>query len=327
MSTRRIHHPFHCTVVLQYTVRKCSGSLGHFPPQTCTGGKIGMLFPHRLHHHFLGSAIVIPSTPNILLLGWPSMPRLRGSALKYLLPLLLLACAVAVCECSVHEYRGERFVSRGNAFVIHGGSEGIVAPNSDKKESSFIWFDRVAFLRPKGNANFSSGSIQAVVFEVEDRETIGGSAYGGQREVCCTADLAKLGVCTQGQIIRRPSSKDPDWPRIFGVSFHKNKVATRLSTTKIPIATTGMYNLYFIHCDPNIRDLALIGKTVWKNPGGYLPGRMTPLMNFYGFMSPAFVVLTVFWFSQYARFWNEILQLQNCISLVIILGMFEMVMW
>ncbi|KAK4760798.1 hypothetical protein SAY87_005691 [Trapa incisa] len=255
------------------------------------------------------------------------MPRLRGSPLTALLPLLLLAWAVAVCECSIHGYRGERFVSRGNAFIVHGGSEGIVAPNSDKKESSFIWFDRVAFLRPKGNANFSSGSIQAVVFDVEDRETIGGSAYGGQREVCCTADLAKLGVCTQGQIIRRPSSKDPDWPRVFGVSFHKNKVAARLSTTKIPITRTGMYNLYFIHCDPNIRDLALVGKTVWKNPGGYLPGRMAPLMNFYGFMSLAFVVLAVFWFSQYARFWNEILQLQNCISLVVILGMFEMVIW
>lgn len=162
---------------------------------------------------------------------------------------------------------------------------------------------------------------------MEDRETIGGSAYGGQREVCCTADLAKLGVCKQGQIIRRPSSKDPDWPRVFGVSFHKNKVVATMSKTKIPITRTGMYNLYFIHCDPNLRDLALVGKTVWKNPNGYLPGRMAPLMNFYGIMSLAFMILAVYWFSQYARFWKEILQLQNCISLVVVLGLFEMAMW
>jgi hypothetical protein len=54
---------------------------------------------------------------------------------------------------------------------------------------------------------------------------------------------------------------------------------------------------------------------------------MAPLMNFYGFMSFAFVILGIFWFSQYARFWREVLTLQNCITLVITLGMFEMALW
>lgn len=30
-----------------------------------------------------------------------------------------------IVEGSVHEYRGERFVAKGTAFVVHGGSEGI----------------------------------------------------------------------------------------------------------------------------------------------------------------------------------------------------------
>ncbi|PKI41663.1 hypothetical protein CRG98_037970 [Punica granatum] len=88
-----------------------------------------------------------------------------------------------------------------------------------------------------------------------------------------------------------------------------------------------MYNLYFIHCDPNLKHVVVEGKTVWKNPSGYLPGRMAPLMNFYGFMSMAFIILGVFWFSQYARFWREVLPLQNCITFVITLGMFEMALW
>ncbi|KAG9159027.1 hypothetical protein Leryth_018574 [Lithospermum erythrorhizon] len=50
-------------------------------------------------------------------------------------------------------------------------------------------------------------------------------------------------------------------------------------------------------------------------------------MIFYGFMSFAFVMLGLFWFSQYARYWREVLQLQNCITLVITLGMFEMALW
>ncbi|KAH0919371.1 hypothetical protein HID58_027031 [Brassica napus] len=35
-----------------------------------------------------------------------------------------------------------------------------------------------------------------------------GSAYGEQRDVCCTSDLAKLSVCSHGEIIHHPSAKD-----------------------------------------------------------------------------------------------------------------------
>lgn len=88
-----------------------------------------------------------------------------------------------------------------------------------------------------------------------------------------------------------------------------------------------MYNLYFIYCDPSLNGLIIEGKTIWKNPTGYLPGRMAPFMNFYGFICLAFIVLAVFWFSQYARFWREVMPLQNCITLVIALGMLEMSLW
>jgi len=100
-----------------------------------------------------------------------------------------------------------------------------------------------------------------------------------------------------------------------------------LPSKSIQISRTGMYNLYFMHCDPNLKEVVVEGNTIWKNPSGYLPGRMAPLMKFYGFMSLAFVILGLFWFSQYARFWKEVFPLQNCITLVITLGMFEMAFW
>lgn len=169
--------------------------------------------------------------------------------------------------------------------------------------------------------------MHAIVFEVEDRELIGGSAYGGQRAVCCTADLAKLGVCFQGEIIHRVSSSNPGWPQVFATKFNEGEEVATLPLKSIKISRTGMYNLYFIHCDIALNDVIVEGKTVWKNPTGYLPGRMAPLMHFYGFMSFAFLILGVFWFSQYARFWREVLPLQNCITLVITLGMLEMTLW
>ncbi|TYG82628.1 hypothetical protein ES288_D01G104900v1 [Gossypium darwinii] len=162
---------------------------------------------------------------------------------------------------------------------------------------------------------------------VEDRESIGGSAFGGQRAVCCTADLAKLGVCPEGEMIHRPSTKNPGWPKVFGISFSEDDEVTTLPLKSIQITKIGMYNLYFIHCDLNLKDLIVEGKTVWKNSTGYLSGRMAPLMNFYGFMSLVFVILGIFWFMQYARFWREFIPLQNFITLVITLGMLEMALW
>ncbi|KAG8380153.1 hypothetical protein BUALT_Bualt07G0163900 [Buddleja alternifolia] len=249
---------------------------------------------------------------------------------SFAITVLSFAAALLV-DASVHEYAGEKFVAKGNAFVVHGGSEGIhsSAPglNESSAADSFIRLENVIFRRPLELSNFSSGLVHAVLFEVDDRETIGGSAYGGQRAVCCTADLAKLGVCRQGQIIHRPSADNPSWPQVFGAPFDIDMTETILHPRSIQIRKTGMYNLYFIHCDPQLKEVFVDGKTVWKNPTGYLPGRMAPLMNFYGVMSLAFVVLGIFWFSQYARFWREVLPLQNCITLVITLGMLEMALW
>lgn len=110
-------------------------------------------------------------------------------------------------------------------------------------------------------------------------------------------------------------------------TFKGNDLVATLSPETVRITRTGMYNLYFIYCDPSLNGLVIEGKTIWKNPSGYLPGRMSPLLKFYGAISLAFVILGIIWFLQYARFWREVLQLQNIITLVIALGMFETALW
>ncbi|KAJ3677122.1 hypothetical protein LUZ60_002846 [Juncus effusus] len=251
-------------------------------------------------------------------------------------------------DASVHDYRGEKFVATGNAFILHGGSEGLYASSSSSPSSSddddgdgsnstgsngesFIRFDKINFKRPEKSLDSTkqtdSLKVQAIIFEVEDRESIGGSAYGGQRAICCTADLAKLGACTQGNLIFRPSTQNPNWPKLLEASFEGTELFATMPSETVPVSRTGMYNMYFVYCDVALEGLEIEGKTIWKNPNGYLPGRMAPLMNFYGFMSFAFIILGIFWFSQYARFWKEVLPLQNCITLVITLGMFEMALW
>ncbi|RWW10851.1 hypothetical protein GW17_00025591, partial [Ensete ventricosum] len=274
----------------------------------------------------------------------PLRLRNHGGFLFFFFLLLLLLLLFSSVDASVHSYISEKFTPKGNAFILHGGSEGLYAslPHANAtagRGDSFIRvylfcffsFEKITFTRPEKSVenckDTDSVLVQAIIFEVEDRETIGGSAYGGQRAICCTPDLAKLGACTQGTVIYRPSTQNPKWPQVLAATFNGKDLVTTLPSQNIPITRTGMFNLYFIYCDPALNGLVIEGKTVWKNPTGYLPGRMAPLMNFYGFMSLAFVILGIFWFSQYVRFWREVLPLQNCITFVIALGMLEMAFW
>ncbi|KAL0463784.1 UNVERIFIED_CONTAM: hypothetical protein Slati_0266000 [Sesamum latifolium] len=196
---------------------------------------------------------------------------------------VLLLCALRI-EASVHEYAGEKFVKK--CIRCPRRKRGIYASGPALNESSpgdsFIRLEKIVFRRPLDLSNFSSASVHAILFEVDDRETIGGSAYGGQELYVAQQILQNLESASKAKLF------------------------------------TG--HLLIIQ-------VTVEGKTVWKNPTGYLPGRMAPLMRFYGFMSLAFVLLGIFWFSQYARFWREVLPLQNCITLVITLGMFEMALW
>ncbi|GAB4848153.1 hypothetical protein Ancab_002820 [Ancistrocladus abbreviatus] len=265
-----------------------------------------------------------------------------------LLPLLTLfsLSAIHFVNASVHTYNREEFREVGNAYLLAGGSEGIVASLTPSPSSSspvvrtsvhdglsFIRFDNITFWRSQEAADQnsdienSSGLVQVVIFEAADRDDIGGSAYGGQRSLCCTPDLAKLEGCKEGEVIRLRASKDDKWPIVLNVHLSGNSLLTEMDNTAVYITKTGMYNLFFISCDPLLKGLILNGRTLWKNPDGYLPGRMAPLMSFYVYMSVAYLLLSFIWFFQYVRFWKDVLQLQHCITIVIALGWFEMILW
>ncbi|XP_021727966.1 transmembrane protein 87B-like [Chenopodium quinoa] len=250
-------------------------------------------------------------------------------------------------NASIHTYDRQIFSEVGNSYLLAGGSEAIRASRSSFSSpistrvvshslndgTSFIRFENITFWRSKeaaqkqSNTEHGSGLVQIVIFEAADRDDIGGSAYGGQRSICCTPDLAKLEGCKQGEVIKIRSSTDKNWPVILNVKFKGRSLKTRMRRQEVYVTKTGMYNLFFISCDSELKGLVMNGKTVWKNPDGYLPGRMAPSMKFYVFMSLAYLVLSSIWFFQYYRFWNEVLQLQHCITAVVVLGLLEMFFW
>jgi Lung seven transmembrane receptor len=171
-----------------------------------------------------------------------------------------------------------------------------------------------------------TGLVEAIIVEIQDRDKIGG-AYFNSDQICCTPELHEKQSCKVGEVIIRPRPDNPEWPRRIQTFFDGKNEETSMVTQTVYINRTGMYYLYFMFCDPQLDGLTIAGRTVWRNPQGYLPGKMTPLMTFFGFMSLAYLLLGLFWFLQFVRFWKDILQLHYHITAVIALCMCEMAFW
>ncbi|XP_022744751.1 uncharacterized protein LOC111295508 isoform X2 [Durio zibethinus] len=248
---------------------------------------------------------------------------------------------------SIHEYQNESFIRRSNSFFFHGGSEGLYASDlhidPDKKGSSspednhlngksFIRFESITFRRTKESAERKNemqqktGLVEAIIVEVKDREKIGGS-YLHSAAICCTPDLSKDGSCKVGEVIIHQDPNNPYHPQRMQTFFEGKNEDTTMVLQTVEINRTGMYYLYFMFCDPELTGMMISGRTVWRNQGGYLPGKMAPLMTFFGLMSLAYLGLGVVWFLWFLQYWKDIIQLHYHITAVIGLGMCEMALW
>ncbi|XP_004240844.1 uncharacterized protein [Solanum lycopersicum] len=263
--------------------------------------------------------------------------------------LLFLTSWIMVVNGSIHEYKDEAFIPRFNSFFFHGGSEGLYASklqdsplllsddtnNNNNKPingKSFIRFESIIFRRTKEAANKqnemqqSTGIVEAIILEVKDRNEIGGS-YLNSDAICCTPALAKDGSCKVGEVIIHQDPENPGWPKRIQTSFEGNSEEANMVFHNVQINKTGMYYLYFMFCNPELKGTLISGRTVWRNPEGYLPGKMAPLMTFYGLMSLAYLILGLLWFLRFVQHWKDIIQLHYHITAVIGLGMCEMALW
>ncbi|GFY83863.1 lung seven transmembrane receptor family protein [Actinidia rufa] len=262
--------------------------------------------------------------------------------LGFIVGFLYLCDSILVVGASIHEYRNEAFTTQSNAFFFHGGSEGLYAskshdsspasPDNSSKGKSFIRFENVIFARTKESSDrqnemqSTTGLIEAIIVEVKDRERIGGS-YIKSDAICCTPELSKEGSCSLGEVIIHKNLDNPEWPKRIKTFFAGRYQETKMVTQFVEINSTGMYYLYFMFCDPHLQGTVIQGRTVWRNPGGYLPGKMVPLMTFYGIVSLAYLALGLLWFLRFVQFWKDIIQLHYHITAVIALGMCETALW
>lgn len=149
-----------------------------------------------------------------------------------------------------------------------------------------------------------------------------------QKTYCCTVPLRKTvpGCHVVGHMIIAPrrASSGEVWQHdvTFGVNQSRSQLLEEFKVDK-----SGVHYLLFSSCDPATGKVLIDGSTLWMNPYGFLPGELYHFMPFYGVMSLMYLSLGVLWFILCARYWRELLRLQNCISGVIALGMVETATW
>ena len=117
------------------------------------------------------------------------------------------------------------------------------------------------------------------------------------------------------------------WPQVIDIYFERNQTVAKPVEHSITIKDSGMYYLWFVHCDDDLSAATVAGQTTWKNPGGYLPGMMFPHIAFFAVMSLLYLVLMIVWGLLYAKHWTEVFALQHFLTAVIVMGMLEMSAW
>ena len=166
---------------------------------------------------------------------------------------------------------------------------------------------------------------------MSERGRIGYQQPGnGSRRYCCTESLAaELGCTAERPIISytSPLSGHSAHPWTVEVNFQGTGEVAVAKDASVEVEHTGMYHLWFLTCDAHLGTARVEGHTAWKNPNGYLPGMMAPNLPFFAAMSVSYVFLSLAWLSACALAWRHVIPLQHCISVVLLLGMAEMLTW
>jgi len=146
------------------------------------------------------------------------------------------------------------------------------------------------------------------------------------KRFCCTYEDERSGVCEKRDqlLVQKPPGKSYDDVDVYNVAVGFGGVP--LKDVKMAIRRTGVYILVFSNCG-DFPDASVSGSIVVKNSYGFLPGNEYHKMPFYGWLLLIYVALAVVWMVLTLRWWKEMFNIQNCISVVIFFGLVESFLW
>ena len=245
------------------------------------------------------------------------------------LALLSLACLARLPSArgAVHAYGHDAFERVGDAFFFYAGREGMLRGRTTRATTgetlrgvndgrSYVQLNEVVFVRAEEAASRHAdagstrvtGAVEAVFFEARDAPLVGYSDADGNRKMCCdAAAVASLG-CVEGRVVvvvnddaddKNDKKSDKVWTA-EALFFGAEREARFASPTRCDVSADGMYELLFVSCDApfdgtNTGEYVVAGRSAWKNPDGYLPGRKRHDRVTYGFAAASYAVLLFAW--------------------------------
>jgi len=277
--------------------------------------------------------------------------------MRRLLVLAFVAFATRIdgTHSAAHEYRDASFYASSDAAILLAGREGLFASRVKLDAStgdvrgawigpkprvadgkSYVRLDALTFRRSveiaaaQGAAQGADGLVEVIVFERDAADAIGtvDDTVRGGRRFCCDAVTKAAGKCGNSDVGRAIVREENGGATYRAeVWFDGDDVTAKSDVQAVSVRETGMYYVWFVVCDPTHAGVTVSGRTMWKNPDGYLPGAKTALLPFYGFMTVAYLGLGFVWLLANVGHWKDVLGLQQCITAVLALSMSESAVW
>jgi hypothetical protein len=173
------------------------------------------------------------------------------------------------------------------------------------------------FLDPQSN----EGSVDCAIYPYR----LSANVANDEKVTCCTEEIVRETGCKLGSIVIVPD------PNITFVTVSLNSTErTRELFVMVNITESGPTYVLLVHCplpsSPN-SFIYFTGSIEYRNPYGYLPGNMFPLLHVAGVMSLAYILVLLPFLVLMWRHRKELLRVQQAIALVTTLGVIEMGSW
>lgn len=174
--------------------------------------------------------------------------------------------------------------------------------------------------------------VHAAVCHVSGCEDLGRGRPGqskDKRDFCCTPSLQQAGVChSVGDIIRLSFADGPlDSAALPSAG---GGLAAALNVSE-PVLSTGYRAVLLVCCSTteSVEDgtvCTLSGEGVFKNPYGYLPGRLVAVLVAYPALVMLYVLLLVVFLVAYCRHYHQRTPLQSVLLFVIPWGVVDVLL-
>lgn len=150
---------------------------------------------------------------------------------------------------------------------------------------------------------------------------------GANHKYCCSREDVHDGVCSVVNELFIPTAVDRE---VFLLDFDEGEeidgtLVLDMSGTYF-IKEKGIYTIMFSFCQPDSSSVSISGTAAWKNPYGYLPGELYGFLSFFGSLLMGYWVVAIVWGYMCAKNWRDLLTLQICITVVLGLGMIEVIL-